>query len=280
MEMQVAIAGRQYRVELDSAQSLAVPLDFDGPQPSFFGAPRASSTPLRLASFAGDTRAGGSCNVAELHLTPHCNGTHVECVGHIVDDPVPLAEILKGSLFPARVVTVAPVPAGDSGERYGPAMESGDRLITRPALEEGLRALPCEESTALIVRTLPNDAAKLCRVYEESCPPPFFSTEAMAYLVEAGIEHLLVDLPSIDRMHDDGRLANHRLFWDLPASGHALDGAAPSGKTVTEMIFVPDDFPDGLYLLDIGVPAFVSDAAPCRPVIYPLIPAEPAGSTA
>jgi hypothetical protein len=39
---------------------------------------------------------------------------------------------------------------------------------------------------------------------------------------------------------------------------------------VTELAWVPDSVPDGLYLLDLQVPAFASDAAPSRPVLYPV----------
>ncbi len=270
MEMRVAIAGRDYRVRLDGARSLAIPLDFAGPQPSFFGAPRASAAPLRLPDFVGATEEGGSCNVAELRLIPHCNGTHIETVGHIVSDPVPLAEVLGGSLYSGRLVTIAPGLARENAEGYGPALETGDRLVTRAALEAALHAVRGEESQALIVRTLPNDASKAGRIYDDTDPPPFFSTEAIGYLIDVGVEHLLVDVPSIDRMHDRGKLRNHRLFWNVPPSARTLGGDRGSRKTVTEMIYVPDDIPDGLYLLAIGAPAFRSDAAPCRPVIYPL----------
>ncbi|MGH8570096.1 MAG: cyclase family protein, partial [Gammaproteobacteria bacterium] len=204
MEMRVVIAGQEYRVRLDAARSLAIPLDFAGPQPSFFGAPRASATPLRLPDFVGATHEGGSCNVAELRLIPQCNGTHIETVGHIVNDPVPLAEVLGASLFPARLVTIAPNVARDSREGYGAALDQGDRLLTRSALEAALHAVPREESKALIVRTLPNDASKAGRVYDDTDPPPFFSTEAIGYLIDVGVEHLLVDFPSIDRIHDQG----------------------------------------------------------------------------
>jgi kynurenine formamidase len=277
MEMRVVIAGREYRVRLDAARSLAIPLDFAGPQPSFFGAPRASAAPLRLPDFVGSTHEGGSCNVAELRLIPHCNGTHIETVGHIVNDRVALAHVVGASLFSGRLVTIAPSLAQDSAEGYGPTLDAGDRLVTRSALEVALHAVPREETQALIVRTLPNDASKARRVYEDTDPPPFFSTEAIGYLIDVGVEHLLVDFPSIDRMRDQGTLSNHRLFWNVPPSSRTLNGATGSRKTVTEMILVPDGIPDGLYLLDIAVPAFLSDAAPCRPVIYPLVLLAPAG---
>jgi hypothetical protein len=38
---------------------------------------------------------------------------------------------------------------------------------------------------------------------------------------------------------------------------------------------VPDHAADGLYLLDLHVPAFATDAAPSRPVLYPVAEATP-----
>src|ERR687892_111660 len=92
MDMSIHLADQCYRVKLDSPISLAIPLDFNGPQPSFFGAPKATATPLRVGDFVGDTRQKGSCNVAELRLIPHCNGTHTESVGHIVHQGIPITE--------------------------------------------------------------------------------------------------------------------------------------------------------------------------------------------
>jgi hypothetical protein len=41
-------------------------------------------------------------------------------------------------------------------------------------------------------------------------------------------------------------------------------------RTVTEMVFAPDQLTDGLYLLNLQIPPFQSDAAPSRPVLMPL----------
>ncbi len=49
-----------------------------------------------------------------------------------------------------------------------------------------------------------------------------------------------------------------------------LGGYCDGDKTITEMIFVDDEIRDGLYLLNLQMPAFPTDAAPCRPVIYAL----------
>lgn len=100
--------------------------------------------------------------------------------------------------------------------------------------------------------------------------PAYFTTAAVSALVDVGIEHLLVDLPSVDRYHDEGRLAAHRMFWGLPAGSRRASEAARANATITEMIFVPDSVADGDYLLNLQVPPFAADAAPSRPLLFPL----------
>jgi arylformamidase len=273
MQMNIVLGGKRYQVDLESPVSLAILLDFNGPQPSFFGAPPATAAPLKVDSFVGDTQQGGSCNVAELRLVPHCNGTHTESVGHLVHEAPPIAELLLRTLFPARLITVTPSAADETPEGYRPAKQTADRLITRDALDEALHEeIASAQSKALLVRTLPNDESKKHRCYGDPCWPPFFSIEAIDYLTTRGIEHLLVDVPSLDKMFDEGRLTNHHRFWNVPEQHQALTTKTQIFKTVTEMIFVPDHIQDGLYLLDLQIPAFLSDAAPCRPIIYPLEP--------
>jgi hypothetical protein len=91
-------------------------------------------------------------------------------------------------------------------------------------------------------------------------------------LVSRGILHLIVDVPSLDRTHDEGRLTAHRIFFGLPPGSAQLRAAARSNATVTELAFVPDELPDGPYLLQIQVPALAGDAVPSRPLLYPLLP--------
>ena len=127
-------------------------------------------------------------------------------------------------------------------------------------------------STLLLssISTLPNNATKKAIEYGDQHRPPYFSADAMHYLVERGVQHLLVDIPSIDKMHDEGRLTNHHIFWHVPEGTHEATRDTRVNKTVTEMIFVDDEISDGLYLLNLQVPAFCADAAPCRPVVYAL----------
>ena len=95
--------------------------------------------------------------------------------------------------------------------------------------------------------------------------PAFFSIDAMEYIVSLGIQHLLVDTPSVDRLLDDGHLSAHNIFWETKEKEFNPN---TKNKTITEMTFVSENIKDGSYLLNLQIPAFVSDAAPSRPIIY------------
>ena len=94
----------------------------------------------------------------------------------------------------------------------------------------------------------------------------------MQWIAESGIKHLLVDLPSIDRMHDDGKLSNHHMFWNVEPGSNKLGEDSWPEKTISEMVFVDDGIVDGAYLLNLQVAAFSSDVSPSRPILYPLKP--------
>ena len=120
-----------------------------------------------------------------------------------------------------------------------------------------------------MVRTLPNPQAKQHRDYTGQATP-YLSREAAQLLVERGIEHLVIDLPSIDREHDAGRLTAHRIFFGIPAGSTQLKSATRAQATITELAYVPDSLADGAYLLELQVPAFSGDAVPSRPLLYAL----------
>ena len=48
------------------------------------------------------------------------------------------------------------------------------------------------------------------------------------------------------------------------------EGLDTSRRSATEMIFVPDGVPDGLYWLELGLSPLLSDATPSRPLLYPV----------
>jgi len=74
----------------------------------------------------------------------------------------------------------------------------------------------------------------------------------------------LVDMPSVDREEDQGKLLAHHAFWNYPKQPrmHA---------TITEMIYADSSIADGMYMLNLQVASFRNDAAPSRPVLYRLL---------
>ncbi|HYL04074.1 MAG TPA: cyclase family protein [Steroidobacteraceae bacterium] len=271
MKARIALGDREVAVDLSRPVSLAVEVDFAGPQARHFGAPPASARPFTAPGFAGSVEHGASCNCQIITLIPHCNGTHTECVGHLTRERLDAWRVAPPGPLPALLLTVDPEPAGASGEGSDPAPASGDLLITAHALAAGWpRELPFV-ARALVVRTRPNDAAKRHHDYSAETPP-YLSREAAALLVERGIEHLIVDLPSIDRVRDQGRLTAHRRFFGLPGGSSALALAARPGATVTELAFVPEELADGACLVELQLPALAGDAVPSRPLLYPLAP--------
>ena len=87
--------------------------------------------------------------------------------------------------------------------------------------------------------------------------------EAVEYLVKSGVQHLLLDLPSVDREEDGGKLLSHRAFWQYPEATRAY-------ATITEMVFVPNTVKDGLYLLNLQTTSLDLDASPSKPVVFAL----------
>ncbi len=259
-----------YRCETQDARSIAIELDFDGPQPNHFGAPPAASVPLLIGGFVGDTAAGGSCNVDSVTLIPHCNGTHTETIGHIVSANVWVGRAVVDALMLGVLVTIDAVSADRTAENYRPPLAATDQVLTAMAIEQALREYADLRPIALIVRTRPNSSKKTSRVYRANEAPPFFTVQAMECINRWGLKHLLVDVPSIDRMQDEGKLTNHHLFWHVAEETHQLTGQCNAEKTITEMIFVDDEIVDGLVLLNLQIPSFRSDAAPSRPIIWPI----------
>jgi arylformamidase len=269
LKAQLEVAGRGLRVDLERPIDLSVELDFEGPQVRHFGAPRARSRPFTAPAFSGSVARGASCNCQEITLIPHCNGTHTECVGHLTREPLHAQRIVPRGLLPALLLSLTAVAARDTSESSDPAPAVDDTLLTRDALESRWAAELPFEPRALVLRTLPNEPAKRARDYAD-LSPPYLTREAARYLIERGVEHLVVDLPSIDRAHDEGRLTAHRLFFGLAPGESALERALRPQCTVTELAYIPQEAIDGPYFLQLQVPAINGDAVPSRPLLYRL----------
>jgi len=257
-----------YKFDSTGGIDISIPLDFYGAQPRAYGVEKASAKAYISDNFVGDIRRGGSCNFEKYTLIPHCNGTHTECIGHISDDRIFINETLKDTLVPSTLITVIPVNALSSDDSYLAGKEKDDLLIDKKSLME-LTKSDRDFLEGLIIRTLPNDESKKYRDYMKE-PAPFFSQDAMEFVSSIGINHLLVDIPSVDKANDKGQLSTHNIFWGVPQGSHKIDIENHSIRTITEMVYIPGNVKDGNYLLNLQIASFMADASPGRPVIFEL----------
>lgn len=235
--------GKILHADLSEGHCIAIPLDHMGDQPNAYYAPLYEALPVKVGDWTGDTREGGSVNFYNIRLNPHGNGTHTECVGHISVERYSIHQALGSEYTVAQLISVYPAQ-----------QDSGDRIIRPLEWEPGVEAI--------ILRTLPNHSDKMVRHYSGS-NPPYLDSNIAGMMANDGIQHLLLDLPSIDREEDGGALAGHKAFWKYPDEPRTT-------ATITELIYVDNVVPDGLYLLQIQIPALQLDASPSRPYIYPL----------
>lgn len=273
MQVLVRTLGHTWVAHTEEAEDIAIVQRFDDAQPNAFGLADAVATTVAGEGWALSVEDGAPVNCDTVTLTPHANGTHTESVRHITADGPFLPDVLRETLMVARLVTIPLMPRGEvAGERYLGTSEAHDQVIAaemlRARLPDSGQTPPDQRPQAVIVRHLPNTADKPARRWAGT-NPPYFTEDAIRLLRDRGFQHLLVDLPSVDREVDDGAVAAHRAWWNLPAVGSSA-GDPPSQRTITELVWVPDRIPDGLYLLELQAPAFALDAAPSRPRITPL----------
>jgi len=239
-----------YNIDLNNPLDISIPLKSGRPEPNCFYAPLYEAKPLKAGDFIGSTKAGSPVNFFNIKINPHGNGTHTECVGHISKEEYRLRDCLKSFHCMAYVFSVLPT-----------LLENGDRLIMRRSLEM-LIDPSLDLPEAFIVRTLPNDLEKMQRNYSGT-NPCYFEPSAIEFLNHRGVNHLLTDLPSVDREEDQGALLSHKAFWNYPKK-------MLKHKTITELIFVKEEIEDGLYFLNIMVGNYDIDVSPSRPILYRL----------
>lgn len=270
MNISIEIKNRRCEIDWKNPIDISIPLIFGGAQPNAFDVEPATAIACEAGHLIGDTRRGGSCNFEQLKLIPHCCGTHTECVGHLTRERISVQNALQDVFIPATLITIEPKNFIDTKDSYPIDLTAGDKLITIKSLETALATADESWLGALIVRTLPNDESKTRRNYMKK-PPPFFSTEAINFIAEKNVKHLLIDTPSIDRTFDEGKLSNHRVFWNLSPEAFDSDSKTFLSKTITEMIFVPAAVADGKYLLNLQIAPFAADASPSRPILLKIL---------
>jgi kynurenine formamidase len=262
------IVGHQ-RIALDTSHpphELAATLDFDGAQIEAFGLPPASRRPYQAGDFIARVSQGSPVNCDLVQIAPHGNGTHTETAWHVLPDAPGLDSLRLDPLIPATVLSVQTELLADTADSY-PAGAPHDRVISRASLERAWTALELDVAwtQALVILTRCGD--HLTRW--SGTNPPYLSAEAMAWVRSLGTTHLLVDLPSVDREEDSGRLDNHRCFWDLqPRGQRATLSDAAARRTITELIVAPPGLADGAYLLSLHIMRWRLDAAPSWPRLF------------
>lgn len=238
--------GKTFRVDFTHPIDISLPVTPGGVKAWYVGEPVIE--PVRMGDWVGEVAQGGTVNFRNVTFNPHGHGTHTECVGHISKEFYSVNKSLRQFMFLAELITVLPEEI------------DGDRVITKKTLELFLHDKSPE---ALVVRTLSNNDEKLHHNYSNT-NPAYIHEDAMRYIIDKGIEHLLFDTPSVDKEVDGGALLAHRAFWQYPQNTNTT-------RTITELIYIPNNIYDGEYLLELQVAAIENDAAPSRPVLYRVI---------
>lgn len=256
MTLTFSIGSQIWTANLSNGFDLSLGVAPIGPKAWYVDAPHIA--PVTNEQLIGSVAQGGSVNFYDVTFNPHGHGTHTECLGHITKEKQSVNQLFNQWFLPAQLISIAPeVLTSDRSEW----VRKGDRVITAEQIELVTGTLPVK---ALIIRTTPNHPQKKQHNYS-STNPPYLLPETIDWLNHFGIEHLLVDIPSVDREADGGLLAAHHRFWKVPESPQAH-------KTITELIYAPNEIPDGTYLLNLQMAAIENDASPSRPVIFTATP--------
>ncbi|MBB3124050.1 kynurenine formamidase [Mesoflavibacter sabulilitoris] len=201
--------------------------------------------PAQIGEWTASVKEGASINFNNIQFNPHAHGTHTECVGHITEKFYSINKCLKTFFFRAEVITVAPEKIDE------------DYVISKSQLKFLLKQRKPE---ALVIRTMPNTKDKLSRQYSNT-NWPYLTEDAAEFIKKIGVQHLLVDLPSVDKEKDDGKLLAHKAFWDV-------NGKIRKNATITEFIYVKNKIQDGKYILNLQIAPFENDATPSKPILY------------
>ncbi len=237
-----------YQIDLQQPLDISIPLRATAENPEAWYLEKPVIKPVELDGWIAKVSEGASVNFNNIAFNPHAHGTHTECVGHISEEFHSINDALTTFFFTAEVISVTPEVKGD------------DRIISEAEIKKLLAAKAPE---AVVIRTLPNTSEKKAKHYSHT-NWPYVAEAAARYLHDLGVKHLLIDLPSVDREKDDGKLLAHKAFWNYP-------NATRYDATITEFIFVSNDIADGSYLLNLQIAPFHNDATPSKPVLYKLM---------
>lgn len=252
MKIHTQYLGKTIEIDLSKPIDISISLTNTDENPIAWYIEKPIIEPVVFGDWVGKVSAGkSSTNFNNILFNPHGHGTHTECLGHITNDFFSINQSLKQFFFFAELVSIEPEKQED------------DFVITKNQIENALNGKTPE---AIIIRTHPNELDKKSRKYSNT-NPPYLSEEAAVFIRESKIKHLLIDLPSVDKEHDEGKLLAHKAFWNIKNTKE-VNSDARFEATITEMIYVSDEIADGSYLLNIQIASFENDASPSKPVLY------------
>jgi kynurenine formamidase len=240
-----------FEIDLSKPIDISIPITNTDENPIAWYIEKPVIEPVVFGEWIGSIKEGASTNFNTISFNPHGHGTHTECLGHITREFYSINQCLMQFFFLAELVSIVP-------ER-----QEEDWVITKNQIKE---VLGSNTPDAIVIRTLPNFKIKKSLKYSNT-NPPYLAEDAARFIRESGIKHLLIDLPSVDREHDEGKLLAHKAFWNVKDVNN-LNLDARMDCTITEMIYVPDEVQDGSYLLNLQIASFENDASPSKPILY------------
>jgi len=246
-----ATINNNIEIDLSKPIDISIPLSNTDKNPIAWYIEKPEIEPVKFGDWIGKVSEGSSTNFNNIFFNPHGHGTHTECLGHITREFYSINQCLKQFFFTAELISIPPEDINE------------DLVITKNQIEKALNGKTPE---AIIIRTLPNLESKKYKNYSKT-NPPYLAEEAAIYIREIGIQHLLIDLPSVDREEDEGKLLAHKAFWNVKNVNNLNDDARLN-CTITEMIFVEDTIQDGNYILNLQIASFENDASPSKPILY------------
>jgi kynurenine formamidase len=244
-----------FEVDLSKPIDISISLTNTDENPIAWYIDKPEIKPVIFGDWIGKVSEGkSSTNFNNIFFNPHGHGTHTECLGHITNEFYSINQSLKQFFFMAELISVQP------------ELQNKDLVITKSQIEKALNGNSPE---AIVIRTLPNNSDKVSMKYSHT-NPPYLLEEAAIFIRESGIQHLLIDLPSVDKEHDDGKLLAHKAFWKVKNVIHLNDDARLN-STITELIFVNNEVKDGSYFLNLQIASFENDASPSKPILFEII---------
>ncbi|MGB0390288.1 MAG: cyclase family protein [Salibacteraceae bacterium] len=245
MQISIKYNNQTYQINLNEFFDISIPMGGPKTGVKAWYLDEPIIEPVTDGDFIGEVAQGSSVNFRNITFNPHAHVTHTESMGHIHETIFSVNKNLKQYYFFTELISVQP------------EKKEEDLVITKHQVQVALKS---RKPKAVVIRTLPNGVEKLKANYSHT-NPTYLDSEAAAWLNEIGVEHLLIDTPSVDREQDEGELKAHKAFWGYPGT-HRLH------CTISEFVFIKNEIEDGTYFMNLQTAPIENDATPSRPILH------------